>query len=126
MGIKMLSWIPLLGPIIQGISSIFNGFFNKEIAVVQANASTEIAATQASVQIIQATNDDILLRIIRDLMILPGAAWFAIGGWDTIIARHYPWMKFGVSEFPPQLEYYPYAVLVFLLGNIGVNAWKHR
>lgn len=122
----MLSWIPLLGPIFQGISSIIGNFTSLAAVKLQTGAQTEIAATQASVKIIEATNDDILLRIIRDLMILPGAAWFALGGWDTVIAYNWPWLKFHVSEFPPQLAYYPYAVLVFLLGNIGVNAWKNR
>lgn len=122
----LFSWIPLLGPIFQGVSSIIGNFTNLSAVKLQTAAQTTIAETNASVQIIQATHDDILLRIIRDLMILPGAAWFAIGGWDTIIAKHWPWLKFNVAEFPPQLQYYPYAVLVFLLGNIGVNAWKNR
>lgn len=122
----MLSWIPLLGPILQGVSSIFSSWSNTEIAKLQTSSATTIAETNASVQIIQATNDDILLRIIRDFMLLPGAVWFFLGGWDTIVAKHWPELRFLVSEFPPQLAYYPYAVLVFLLGNIGVNAFKNR
>lgn len=119
-------WIPLIGPILQGLSSIVGNFTNLDAVKYQTAAQTTIAETNASVQIIQATNDDILLRIIRDLMILPGAAWFFLGGWDTIVGKNWPEWRFLVSEFPPQLAYYPYAVLVFLLGNIGLNAWKNR
>lgn len=112
-------WLPLIGPILQGVASIFSGYFSEK-------AQISVAETQASAQIIHDTSDDILLRIIRDLMILPGAAWFALGGWDTIIAHSHPEWRIIVSEFPPQLAYYPYAVLVFLLGNIGLNMWNRK
>jgi hypothetical protein len=124
--LSILGFIPLLGPILQGVGGIVSSFTNLGAVKLQTASATTIAETQASVAIIQTTEDDILLRIVRDIMILPGAVWFALGGWDTIVAKNWPDYRFLVSEFPPQLAYYPYAVLVFLLGNIGVNAWKNR
>lgn len=132
----MLGFIPLLGPIIQGISSIFSSFFNKEIAVVQAGAQVAISETQATTQIIHDTQDDILLRILRDAAILPVVAWTALIGWDTIIGarqsngqlwHHWAsdWM-FHVGDYPQSVGYIPYAALVFLFGNIGFNMWKRK
>jgi len=124
----MFGWIPLLGPIIQGISSIFSGFFNKEIAVVQAGAQVTIAETQASAQIIQATADDIGLRIMRDAMCLPIVVWVMLVSWDTIIAENswkvYMWHVAGFDK--TSVPYLPYAVITFLLGNIGLNMWNRR
>lgn len=122
----MLSWIPLLGPIIQGISSIFGGYFSEKTAVVQAGAQVTIAETQASVGIIQATQDDILLRILRDMVCLPVVGWSMLIGWDTIVAKRFPDWMFHVADYPATVAYIPYAVLVFLLGNIGLNMWKNK
>lgn len=122
----MLSWIPLLGPIIQGVASIFNGFTNLDAVKLQTAAQTTIAETNASVQIIQATHDDICLRIMRDALCLPVVVWTCIIGWDTIVVRHYPKWVFIVEKFPASVEYLPYAVIAFLLGNIGLNMWSRR
>jgi hypothetical protein len=122
----MLGWIPLLGPIFSGISSIFGFLSNTEIAKVQAQTQTTIAETQASVSIIQATEDDIGIRIMRDMVCLPVVVWSMLIGWDTIIADRWPDWMFHVEKYPDSVSYLPYAVLIFLLGNIGINAWKQR
>lgn len=115
----MLSWIPLLGPIITGISSIFSGYFLEKSQIA-------VAETQASVQIIQATNDDVCLRILRDALCLPVVVWTFLIGWDTIVAKHYPGWMFKVADYPQSVAYLPYAVVVFLLGNIGLNMWNRK
>jgi hypothetical protein len=120
-----LGFIPLLGPIVQGISSIFSGYFNTKIATIQAGAQVATAEIQATTTIIQATADDICLRILRDAAILPVVVWSLLIGWDTIIAENswnvYMWH---VAKYPDSISYLPYAVLVFLFGNIGINMWK--
>ena len=122
-----LGFIPLLGPIIQGISSIFSGYFSTKTAAIQAGAQVAISETQAATQIIHDTADDIGLRILRDAAILPVVVWTFLIGWDTIIAdtswRVYMWH---VADYPPAVAYIPYAVLVFLFGNIGLNMWKRK
>jgi hypothetical protein len=127
----MLSWIPLLGPILQGISSIVNGFTNLAGVKLTTASQQQIAAMQASTQIITATNDDIALRILRDLAILPVVVWSALIGWDTIIADPrqsvipHEWM-WHVPNYPQSVAYLPYAVIVFLFGNIGLNIWRQK
>ena len=122
----MLSWIPLLGPIIQGVSSIFSSFTSMEAVKMQTAAQTTIAETNASVQILQTFHDDIALRIMRDAICLPIAVWALLMGWDTIVAKHWPWLMWHTAGFPASVEYIPYMVLVFLFGNIGLNMWKNK
>ena len=127
----MLSWIPLLGPIFQGISSLVGNFTNLAGVKLQTAAQTTIAETNASAQIIQATNDDILLRILRDAAILPVVVWSSLIGWDTIIgdpkqniiSHDYLWH---VASYPDSVQYLPYVVLVFLFGNIGLNMFNRK
>lgn len=122
----MLSWLPLLGPILQGLGSIYSSFTNKQIAQIQAGTTVTVAETNASVQIIQATANDICLRILRDALILFPVVWTALVGWDTIVAKHWPKLMWHVADYPSSLSYLPYAVMVFLLGNIGLNMWTRK
>lgn len=124
----MLSWIPLIGPILQGlfstVTTIYSKFKDTEVAKRQA----DIEEAKVSAQIIQTTNDDIALRIMRDAMCLPIVVWVLLIGWDTIIADNswkvYMWH---VASFDKtSVPYLPYAVITFLLGNIGINMWSRR
>lgn len=126
----MLSWIPLLGPIIQGISSIFNGFFTEKVQLAQTAANKEIQTAQISEQIIKDTNDDIALRIMRDMAVFPVVVWSFLIGWDTVIV-HAPWQwlresSWPIPAYPDSVGYLPYVVLVFLFGNIGLNTWRNK
>lgn len=122
----MLGFIPLIGPIINGITSIFTGISNTQITKLQTASADHIADVQSSTTIIQATEDDILLRIIRDMVCLPVAVWSMIIGWDTIMVHELPNWVFTVEKYPDSVAYLPYAVLTFLLGNVAINAWKNK
>ncbi len=124
--LSFLTWIPLLGPIIQGFSSIIKNFTTLDAVKLQTAAQTTIAETNASVQIIQATHDDIGLRFMRDLAILPTVVWMFAMGWDTVIGQHWHWLFFGTPNYPASVQYIPYAVIAFLFGNIGINMWSRR
>jgi len=122
----MLSWIPLLGPILQGlfntVSSIYSKFKDTQLGMRQA----EVDEAKVSADIIHTTNDDIGLRIMRDALCAPVVVWMGIIGWDTIIVRHFPNLVFIVEKYPDSVAYMPYAVITFLLGNIGINAWTRK
>ena len=127
----MLAFLPIIGPIIQGISSIFTGYFNSTVQIKQANVQQDIAETQVSAQIIHDTQDDIGLRLMRDLVCYPVVVWSCLIGWDTLIADpsqtwiSHDWM-WHVANYPDSVSYLPYAVLVFLLGNIGINMFARK
>lgn len=122
----MFSWIPLIGPIIDGVVHIFSKYQDTVLGKYKVDGTVDIEAMKASANIIQATKDDIGLRILRDAVCLPVVVWTMIIGWDTIVVRHNPELVYVVEKYPASVEYLPYAVIMFLLGNIGINAWKRR
>lgn len=121
-----LTWLPIIGPIIQGLLSAWNKSQDTKLATLKTNRASDIEEAQVSAQIIHDTNDDIVLRIMRDMICFPVVVWCMLGGWDTIVATRYHWLMFHVEKFPESMAYYPYAVLVFLLGNIGINMWNRK
>lgn len=121
-----LSWIPIFGPIIQG----FFGFLNKRqdtiVEKYKVDGTVDVEAMKASANIIESTKDDIGIRLLRDIALTPPVIWSALIGWDTFIAKRYPEYMFHVPDYPASVSYIPYMAFVFLLGNIGLNAWKRR
>lgn len=132
----MLGFIPLIGPILQGLSGIVSSFTNLAGIKITTASQVAIAETQTSANIIQSTQDDILLRILRDATILPVVVWSMAIGWDTLISGrdhagnlYHTWAAdwiWHVPDYPPSVAYLPYMVLVFLFGNIGLNMWRHK
>lgn len=124
--LSLLGWIPLVGPILQGISGLITPFTNVAITKIKTAGDVTIAETQASTQIIQATNDDIGLRILRDAFCIGAVVIALFVCWDTLWAEHDPSLMWHVANFPPSFAWYPTTVATFLLGNIGLNMWNRR
>jgi hypothetical protein len=124
----MLAFLPIIGPIIQGISSIFSKWQDTKVATLKVQRESDVAESQASEQIIHDTQDDIGLRLMRDLLIFPVIVWVDLLVWDTIIAEsaYNGWMWHVASFEKTGAPYLPYAVVVFLLGNIGINMWNRK
>lgn len=124
----MLSWIPILGPIIQGIVSIFNKKMDTAVINRQTDADVTKAGYTASVQALVAFKDDIGVRLTRDMIIFPTAVWTALIVWDKIVDIRYPWLVWGIKPLSEEtgLAFLPYAVIVFLLGNFAVNKWTSK
>lgn len=123
----MLAFLPIIGPIIQGIVSIFTKAMDTKVEVLKTERSGDLGEAQVSAQIISSTQDDIGLRLMRDLMIFPIVIWTTLVSYDTIIALRFPEYMFHVAGFDKtSVPYLPYAVIVFLLGNIGINMWNRK
>lgn len=124
--LSAVTWLPLIGPIIEG----FFGFLNKRndnaLEKYKTGVSADVEDAKTSVSIIEATKDDIGLRLLRDAAILFPVIWSMLIGWDTVVAKRYPGLMWHVANYPDTVAYLPYAALCFLLGNIGINAWKRR
>lgn len=122
----MLGWIPLIGPILQGLfntaSTIYSKFKDTQLGMRQA----DVSEAQVSAQIIHDTNEDIGIRIMRDGALVFPVIWSALIGWDTIVSKNWPWLMFHVNPYPESVGYIPYAALAFLFGNIGMNIWKRK
>jgi len=124
----MLAFLPIIGPIIQGIVSIFTKMQDTKVEVLKTERGTQVEEAKVSAQIIQTTQDDIGLRFMRDLIIFPVVVWTALLCWDTIVAEsaYSGWMWHLASFEKTGAPYLPYAVIVFLLGNIGINMWNRK
>lgn len=123
----MLAFLPIIGPIIQGIVSIFSKWQDTKLGTLTVTRNDDVEEAKVSAQIIQSTQDDIGLRFMRDLMIFPIVIWTTLVTWDTTVALHYPEWMFHVAGFDKtSVPYLPYAVIVFLLGNIGINMWNRK
>lgn len=120
----MLGWIPLLGPILQGILSTVSTIYFKYKDTEVAKRVSDTADAQVGAQIIHDTNDDISLRIVRDIALIPPVAWSALIGWDTIIVHRWPWLMWHVENYPAAVQYIPYGAFAFLFGVLGMNIWK--
>ena len=126
----MLAFLPIIGPIIQGIVSIFTKVEDTKVEVLKTTQGTQVEESKVSAQIIATTQDDIGLRFMRDLLIFPIIIWTTLLSWDTIIAEtphiDHDWMWHLASFDKTGAPYLPYAVIVFLLGNIGINMWNRK
>lgn len=124
--LSALSWIPLLGPIIEGLFGFLNKRSDNALEKYKTGVSADTEDAKTSASIIEATQDDIGIRLMRDAACLPVVVWSMLIGWDTIIAKKWPYLMWHVEKYPDSVAYLPYAVLIFLLGNVGINAWKRR
>ena len=132
----MLAFLPIIGPIIQGITSIFTKWQDTKLGTLTVERQQDTEEAKVSAQIIHDTQDDIGLRLMRDVVCFPVVVWSAIIGWDTIIGARQsdgtPWnpewipYMVHVGSYPDSVSYLPYAVIVFLLGNIGINMWGRK
>ena len=122
----MLGWIPLIGPILQGLFSTASTIYSKFKDTQLGMRQSDTADAQVGAQIIAQTNDDINLRIIRDIALVPPVVWGGLIGWDTIVAKNYRWLMFGVENYPEAVQYIPYGAYAFLFGVLGMNIWKRK
>lgn len=125
----MLSWIPLVGPILQGLFSTASTIYSKLKDTQLGMRNAEVEEAKVSAQIIHDTNDDLALRILRDIYCTPACVHLFFVSWDTIIAEttwvSHKWM-WHTATYPASYAWYTTSVAVFLLGNIGLNIWKRR
>lgn len=124
--LSILTWIPILGPIIEGLFGFLNKRQDNALAKFKIGTEADTEDAKTAARIIETTQDDIGIRLARDILIFPTSVWGALIGWDTIVAIRFPWLQFHVEKYPDSVAYLPYAVVAFLLGNIGINAWKRR
>lgn len=122
----MLGWIPVIGPIIQGIVGIFGKWQDTVLGKYTIDGKVDVAAMQASEGIIATTRDDIGVRLARDLLLFPVIIWTDLIVWDKIVVIEHPNLVFSVADLPSSIAYLPYAVITFLLGAVGMTIWSRK
>lgn len=121
----MFGWIPIIGPIIDGLFSVFRSFQKGQRVKTVADAAVDIAAMKYSTDLTEAFKDDIGVRLARDLIMFPVAIWTSLISWDTIVAENlgHDW-QFHIARYPDTLAFLPYAVLTFLFGSTAMTIYK--
>lgn len=122
----MFAWIPIIGPIIDGIVSMFSKWQDTQLGKYTVDGKVDVEGMRASADIINSTQDDIGVRLMRDLALFPPVVWSAFIGWDTIVAKRFPNLMFKVADYPEAVQYIPYMAFVFLFGAVGLTMWKRR
>lgn len=113
----MFGWLPIIGPIIDGIVSIFNKRADAAVEKYKVDGQVDIAKVEAQTSLVLAFKDDITVRLARDIIMFPTCIWTALVIWDKIVVLSHPELVWGVRDFEGTLVYLPYAVLAFLFGN---------
>lgn len=120
----MFGWLPIIGPIIDGIVSIFTKFQDTEVQKYKVDGQINIAAMQAGNQLTLAAQTDLGVRLARDLIMFPVALWTALITWDNIVIHNWKSLYLPIEKYPPTLEFLPYAVIAFLFGTTAMILWK--
>lgn len=117
----ILSVIPIIGPIIQGIVDLFKQKADVDLQkTLSANTTalekqkdiskTDVAIIQARTQIALAHSNDLGARLTRDLIMFPVGMHTTLYYWDLV----FPYWKIGVQEPVQAMQYIPYAVIAWL------------
>lgn len=122
----MFAWIPLVGPIIDGIVSIFSKWQDTELGKKKIDGQIYTEEVRSSTQTLRDFHDDIGVRICRDIILLPGSLWVGSIVWSKFIERHYPDLVWAVNPIPESVSYLPMAIMTFLFGVVAVSAYKRR
>lgn len=119
--LSILSVIPIVGPIIQGIVDVFNKRSDVDLQkTLSANTTalekskdlnkTDVAIIQARTQIALAHQNDLGARLVRDLIMFPVGMHTCIYYWGL----SFPMYSWGVQEPAKAMQYIPYAVIAWL------------
>jgi hypothetical protein len=117
-------WIPIIGPIIQGIVSLFTKVEDTKLEIHKADVNLDTQIVQSSTNITSVFHDDIGVRFTRDIILFPVAIWMGFVTWNNIVVYKYPDLIWTVAAYPPSLAELPYAVMVFLFGVTAMNIWR--
>lgn len=120
----LLGWLPVVGPIIDGIVSVFNKTQDTTVAKYRVDGEVDKELIQSNTQIILAFADQIPVRIARDVIMFPGSAWCGLFVWDKIVAHKYPWLVWNVAPLSGPMLILPAALLAFFFGMSALGTFR--
>lgn len=119
------TFIPILGPIIDGMVSIYKQKTNTEVSKIKLDNEMTTEGMQASNQLVTLFANDAMVRACRDLIMVPGSVYCGTIIWDRFMSLRHPELVWGVLPLQGAMEYLPYALLTFFFGSAFVY-WKRR
>ena len=121
----MLSWLPFLGPIIDGIVSIFTKVKDTDLGKYEVDGQVFTEVTKDNSLITLAFVHDIPVRIARDIIMFPGSIWCALYIEGRIMDVKHPEWVFPVKSLDGPMAYLPYALMTFFFG-MSYLTWKQK
>lgn len=120
----MFSWIPIVGPIIDGIVSMFSKWQDTKLGTYKVDGQVVSTEIKASADTTIAFKDDIGVRLSRDIIMFPGSCYCGIYIWDKIMDLHHPELVWGVAPLDGLFVALPTMLFGFFFGVAVMNIWK--
>lgn len=117
----LLGFIPILGPLIQGISSIFSSVYSEKAVAVKTDAEVTIASWHAANDLTVAFQNSVSVRIARDMIMFPGSLWCGLYIWGRTWDIYAPSLVIPVKTLDGPMAYLPFALLTFFFGMAALK-----
>lgn len=116
----MLSWLPIVGPIIDGIVSIFTKFQDTKLGEYKTDAGVAVAQIQSYNALTLAFIHDIPVRLARDIIMFPGSIWCGLYIEGKIVGKKHPEWVWPVLPLDGPMAYLPIVLMGFFFGSAAV------
>lgn len=122
---SLASFIPIVGPIIDGVVSIYKQKTDTEVTKIKMDDDLTVQAMQSSNQLVSLFASDVMVRVCRDIIMFPGSIYCGTIIWDRFMDTRHPELVWGVLSLQGAMEYLPFALLTFFFGSAFIY-WNKR
>lgn len=119
----MLGWLPIIGPVIEGIVAVVRGRQDTSVKNKQIDADVHTTSLKTANELTLGFKDDLGVRICRDMIMFPGSIYCGTIIWDRFMDINHPEWVWGVKGLEGAMEYLPFALLTFFFGSAYL-AWR--
>lgn len=119
------SIIPILGPIFDGVVSIYKQKTNTDVTKIKMENDMTTEGMRGSNQLVTLFASDVMVKVCRDIIMVPGSIYCGTIIWDRFMALRHPELVWGVLPLQGAMEYLPYALLTFFFGSAFLY-WKRK
>lgn len=113
----MLAFIPILGPIVQGVTSVWSKYIDRDLAKIKDDSERIKLQHELTMSSTSKANADLQ----RDLLCFPVIIWTNMVIWDSIVVKNWKHLMINPVELPYPVSLLPIAVLCYLFGNAWLN-----
>lgn len=121
----LLSLLPIIGPLIDGIVAVVKGQQDTTVKLAQTEAGVTTTAMEGANALTLGFINDIGVRVCRDIIMFPGSIYCGTIIWDRWVSIRHPDLVWGVLPLQGPMEYLPFALLTFFFGSAYLY-WKRR
>lgn len=116
-----LGWLPIIGPIIDGVVTIFSKAKDTDLAKYKIDGQLNVDAWKAANELTISFRDNISVRLARDIVMFPGSLWCGMYIWGRTWDIYWPQLVIPVKALEGPMEYLPYALMTFFFGMAAIK-----